>query len=141
MLFAGSPRIGISAIVARTMPKGVRILVLGAEGGRIEVLGRVDTGVWRYRLIVHDHTAMFLDESDLQPTTSKTRWLDTWRQAIKALDSHLWCYLTPLSVDFRFRRRIRVSVRYRLPASRKREWWKWSRVLGKKEYETSREDR
>jgi hypothetical protein len=77
------------------------LVSIGAEGGFIAVYGDVsDAAHPRYRVVVADQTLTLLNEEEGGTAIRKdSGWLDTWSDAMKALDRYPWPHLACMSVD------------------------------------------
>lgn len=79
------------------------ILRVGAEGGSITLQGRMVDADWQFRLAREER---LLDED----AHGQSNWIDTWPDALMALDRYPWARLYPLDVHPLFADRVRAGV-------------------------------
>jgi hypothetical protein len=92
------------------------IVEIGAEGGSIKVLGRVDGECTpSYSVQLRDQTLKFLSEEESGSEIRRdSEWTQNWDAAIKTLGRWPWPMLYPLYVHPDFRERVLANVeRYR----------------------------
>lgn len=88
------------------------IVEVGAEGGRLTVIGERTPFGWSFVLATVDQTLVLIDEGgEVRGTRGKA---STWRAALKLLDAYPWYRLYPLHVHPQFAAGILRAVKRRL---------------------------
>lgn len=93
------------------------IVEVGAEGGRVALLGRLDVNEnWQFRLSSTDESWTILgDAVETGPRSPReSNWVLTWPEAVALLDRYPWAQLVPLVVHPAFRDEVLVEVTRRL---------------------------
>lgn len=107
------------------------ILEVGAEGGNLRLLGRLDPdGRWLFRTTTRDQTLTFLaDEERDNELRGESAWTDDWSAAMTRLDRYPWPTLWPVSIHPAFQDHVLAEVSRRLMndhtdfARRRMEQW------------------
>jgi|HubBroStandDraft_1064217.scaffolds.fasta_scaffold78769_2 hypothetical protein len=88
------------------------ILEIGAEGGSLKVLGRLDDNCMPYYSIqLRDQSLEFLSEEESGSTIRRdSEWTASWDDAIKNLGRYPWPMLYPLYVHPDYRERVLANV-------------------------------
>jgi hypothetical protein len=88
------------------------IVEIGAEGGSIKVLGRIDDECTpNYSIQLRDQSLEFLSEEESGPEIRRdSKWTASWDDAIKTLGRWPWPMLYPLYVHPDFRERVLANV-------------------------------
>jgi hypothetical protein len=96
-----------------TASEPIVVIGVGAEGGRLSLIGQPLTNGWRYRYTSLDQSAAWLEDGD-DISRRQSPWVQTWRDALAQLDRYPWARLAPLAVHPAFRTRVLDAVRRRL---------------------------
>lgn len=110
--------------------KAWTIILVGAEGGVVELRGVQTLAGWRFRVHTDEALLLALSEADASAETRKRPWVGTWRDALKQLDAYPWPHLYPLEVHPEFRRRVRRALRQRAGDGDAINWTVWNSLLG-----------
>ena len=88
------------AIIARKTRRTL-LLILGAEGGNVSLLGEIKpSGGWRFVIMVKDQTPTFLSDEDKgEAIRHRSKVISDWREALAQLDERYphWPHLCTLS--------------------------------------------
>jgi hypothetical protein len=105
------------------------IILVGAEGGAIELAGIEETDRWLFCVRTsNSFPADSLDEGGLIKRPRRS-WVRTWRGALKQLDVYPWTQLYPLEVHYAFRSLVGMELKARMKNPGDIDWNSWDRVL------------
>ena len=106
-----------------------RIVVIGAEGGEIALVGvKIDTG-WKFRIETAESTASVLLDKDDHIVMPERPWVATWRAALKQLDDYPWPQLFPLEIHPEFRDQVLKALKAREQKGLDVDWASWHGAL------------
>jgi len=95
--------------------KPEKIVVVGAEGGRITLFGwKSDQGEWHFLLETDERSMMdILSEEDQEGLCfySKTEAVIGWREALKLLNKYPWPCLYPIYVHPEFSDSVMIALK------------------------------
>lgn len=67
------------------------LLTVGAEGGALDVLGRLVDGAWHYRVVLDQRTFASFDPSlEGMPLYEASEWTEDWEVVAKLDALHCW---------------------------------------------------
>lgn len=102
-----------------------RIVLIGAEGGEIALVGvKIDTG-WKFRIETAESTASVLLDKDDHIVMPERPWVATWRAALKQLDDYPWPQLFPLEIHPEFRDQVLKALKAREQKGLDVDWASW----------------
>lgn len=107
------------------------VLMLGAEGGSLSLLGRLtEDRRWQFQVVCDETTlAGFLpDEFCEEQLFKQSAWVDSWQHALSLMDRHEWHRLHPLHIHERFDARVASAYESRAGESPLLNS-KWRRLL------------
>lgn len=82
------------------------ILRVASEGGCIELMGRLKGETWQFRVGTQENLLRVLEKDESLPGATAPCWLNTWEEALKALDAYFWQELQPLVVHPDFHKQV-----------------------------------
>jgi len=114
-----------------------KILVVGCEGGDVQILGHKRYDGWIFKMATDESSlAAIFDEEDLPgELTSESGIVSSWEEALKLIDSYQWASMHPVEAHPEFAKVIMhaLNERYDTPKfPRKREgfyWDQWQQVI------------
>lgn len=88
------------------------IVEIGAEGGSLKVLGRLDDNCTpNYSIQLRDQSLELLSEEESGSTIHRdSEWTASWDNAMKSLGRYPWPMLYPLYVHPEYRERVLANV-------------------------------
>ena len=105
------------------------VVRVGTEGGEVALVGIRRGEEWNFRVETGQSTLIGLLDEDDQVEIPERPWVDTWRKALKQLDSYPWHEMYPIDVHAEFRNRILKALKTRQKKGAAVEWSLWHLVL------------
>lgn len=114
-----------------------KILVVGCEGGSIELLGMKQNDGWIFKMATDESSlaSIFNEEDLVGELTSESGIVSTWEGALKLLDSYQWASMYPVEGHCEFAKEIMNALYERVdlpdfPLNRENfDWERWSHIM------------